>query len=222
MAHDGSSPVKLSEIAYQRFRESLFTQRLALGAVVSQAELVQLLGVPLTPLRDAVQRLHSEGLVEVMPRSGIRILKPNMELVRHTYQLRTLLEREAIRRYAEICDEAELDDWRERHEAILRALDAGIPQVKAAAMAQRIDDDFHHLIIGTLKNPIIDEVYRRTRDRVALIRLDSHYVRSPLLIRATMAEHGRIIEALRTHDRDAAAAAMDDHLSRSLHRAMGI
>lgn len=214
--------MKLSEVAYQRFMESLFAHRLALGTVVSQAELVALLDVPLTPLRDAVQRLHAEGLVEVMPRSGIRILKPDMELIRHTYQLRTMLEREGIRRYAEVCPSAELAAWVERHAAVDAALNAGMAHSEAAAQAQVVDDAFHHAVVGSLKNPIIDEVYRQTRDRVALIRLDRDYVLSPPLIRATMQEHRRILDALGSHDRDAAARAMDDHLSRSMHRAMGI
>lgn len=213
--------LKLSDVAYQRFKESLFNHRLALGAVVSQAELVELLDVPLTPLRDAVHRLHAEGLVEVMPRSGIRILKPDMELIRHTYQLRTMLEREGIRRFAEVCAAAEVQDWMKRHAAVERALDDGMDHVEAAALAQKVDDAFHHAVIGSLKNPIIDEVYRQTRDRVALIRLDRAYVLSPPLIRATMREHRAILEALAAHDRDAAARAMDEHLTHSLHRAMG-
>ena len=213
--------MKLSDVAYQRFKESLFNHRLALGAVVSQAELVELLEVPLTPLRDAVHRLHAEGLVEVMPRSGIRILKPDMELIRHTYQLRTMLEREGIRRYAEVCAEAEVTTWVEQHTAVEQALDAGMGHAEAAALAQEVDDAFHHAVIGSLRNPIIDEVYRQTRDRVALIRLDRAYVLSPPLIRATMREHRVILDALGANDRDAAARAMDEHLAHSLHRAMG-
>ena len=216
-----NTSLKLSDVAYQRFKESLFSHRLALGAVVSQAELVELLDVPLTPLRDAVHRLHAEGLVEVMPRSGIRILKPDMELIRHTYQLRTMLEREGIRRLAEVCAAAEVGDWMERHSAVERALDAGMGHVDAAALAQKVDDAFHHVVIGSLKNPIIDEVYRQTRDRVALIRLDQSYVLSPPLIRATMQEHRAILNALADNDRDAAALAMDAHLTHSMHRAMG-
>lgn len=213
--------MKLSDVAYQRFKENLFSHRLVLGTVVSQAELVELLDVPLTPLRDAVHRLHAEGLVEVMPRSGIRILKPDMELIRHTYQLRTMLEREGIRRYAEVCTEPEVTRWADRHQAVERALAEGMGHAEAAVLAQQVDDAFHHAVIGSLRNPIIDEVYRQTRDRVALIRLDRAYVLSPPLIRATMREHRAILEALGANDRDAGARAMDEHLARSLHRAMG-
>jgi len=214
--------VKLSDLAYDRFKECLFARRLPLGAVVSQSELVELLEVPLTPLRDAVQRLHSEGLVEVMPRSGIRILKPDMALIRHTYQLRMMIEREAIRRYVEVCSAGTLEAWRERHATVERALAEAMPQPRIGELAREVDEALHYAVVASLKNPIIDEAYRQTRDRIALIRLDQAYVLTPPLIRATMAEHGRILDALAAHDRDAAARAMDDHLTCSLHRAMGV
>lgn len=214
--------MKLSQVAYERFKECLFTRRLTLGTVVSQAELVTLLDVPLTPLRDAVQRLHTEGLVEVMPRSGIRILKPDMELIRHTYQLRMMIEREGIRRYVEVCTAALLADWQAQHARVEQALADGLGQPAIGALAQELDARFHYAVVASLKNPIIDEVYRQTRDRIVLIRLDQSYVLSPPLIRATMEEHRRVLTALAAHDRDAAARAMDEHLTASMHRAMGV
>lgn len=214
--------VSLSDLAYQRFKECLFNRQLALGAVVSQSELVDVLDVPLTPLRDAVHRLQSEGLVKIMPRSGIRILKPDIELVRNTYQLRMMIEREGIRRYAEFCPADELQGWYDRHAEVERAVDSGVGQPKIGQMAGQVDDGFHYAVVGSLKNPIIDTAYRQTRDRIALIRLDQAYVLSPPLIRTTMHEHRHILDALQHHDSDAAAQAMDEHLIRSMHRALGV
>lgn len=213
--------MRQSDVAYQRFREHLFTGRLTLGATVSQTDLVELLAVPLTPLRDAVQRLHNEGLVEVMPRSGIRIRKPDMELIRHTFQLRTMIERECVRRYAEACPAAGTDGWRARTGEIEAMLAADVEPQALERAARTVDEAFHYTIVGALKNPIIDEVYRQTRDRVALIRLDRAYFLSPPMVRATLDEHRRILDALGRHDGDAAAAAMEAHLASSMRRAMG-
>lgn len=212
----------LSDIAYRRFKEHLFARRLPLGGTISQAELVALLDVPVTPLRDAMRVLQSEGLIEVMPRSGIKILKPDMELIRHTYQLRRMIEREAVARFAEACEAEDLATWRASHADLMAAARSdGDPRMLAARTAE-IDDGFHAVIVAALKNPIIDGVYRQTKDRVRLIRLDQAYVLSPVMVRDTMEEHGRILDALARHDRDGAVAAMDDHLNRSLHRAMGM
>src|SRR4051794_40664782 len=75
--------VKLSQLAYQRFKEGLLTGRIEAGAVMSQADLVRLLDVPISPLREAIQVLESEGLLKVAPRSGIEIMKPDMELIKN-------------------------------------------------------------------------------------------------------------------------------------------
>src|SRR5688572_19142702 len=87
------SNVKLSQLAYQRFKEALFTGRIRSGSVISQSELVQILEMPISPLREALQVLEAEGLLTVLPRSGIRIVQPDMELIKNAYQLRRVLER---------------------------------------------------------------------------------------------------------------------------------
>src|SRR5213595_1691656 len=65
---------------------SLCETKVPVGAFVSQSELVQLLDVPLQPLRDALRVLEAEGVLTIHPRSGIQFLKPDLELARSTYQ----------------------------------------------------------------------------------------------------------------------------------------
>ena len=214
--------MSLSDVAYQRFKEHLFARRLPLGGTVSQAALVALLEVPVTPLRDAMRVLQSEGLIEVIPRSGVRILKPDMELIRHTYQLRRMIEREAVARFAEACPPERITAWRAQHADLAREAETDADPRLLASRTAAIDDGFHAAIVAALKNPIIDGVYRQTKDRIRLIRLDQAYVLSPVKVRDTMAEHGRVLDALARHDRDGAVAAMDHHLTRSMHRAMGV
>ena len=69
--------MKLSHLAYQRFKEHLLTGQIKSGSAISQSELVRTLGVPISPLREAIQVLQAEGLLTVMPRSGIRIVQPD-------------------------------------------------------------------------------------------------------------------------------------------------
>ena len=49
---------KLSQVAYQRFKEALFAKRILAGSTISQAELVAITGVPISPLREALQVLE--------------------------------------------------------------------------------------------------------------------------------------------------------------------
>jgi DNA-binding GntR family transcriptional regulator len=218
----GRVDVKLSQIAYQRFKEALFTGQIKSGSVLSQSELVDALGVPVSPLREAMQVLEAEGLLTVMPRSGIRIVQPDMELIKNAYQLRRLLEREAVLKFAISSGRDELEAWADRHVDLAKEIEAGLDQPELAERHAKVDAGFHYAMVGTLRNPIIEEVYDRTMERLLLIRLDRPAELTPLLVKVTMAEHLKIITAMQRQDPDAAAAAMDEHLMLSMHRAMGV
>jgi DNA-binding GntR family transcriptional regulator len=215
--------VKLSQHAYKRFKEFLITGQIKTGAVMSQADLVRILDVPISPLREAVQVLESEGLVTVMPRSGIRIVQPDMEAIKNWFQLRHILEREAVSRYAISASTAEIDAWEQRHRQLGEDVDAGLDEPTLSPRAAEVDDGFHTALVRSLRNPIIDEVYSRTREQLhlaGLVRAGGQI--TPLLVKVTLAEHLRIIDALQRQDVDGAVAAMDEHMTMAMHRAMGI
>src|SRR5689334_11127671 len=112
----------LSQLAYERFKAALFERRIEAGAFVSQSELVALLDVPLGPVRDALQALQAEGLVTVRPRSGIEIAKADFALIRNTYQLRFMLERQAVRRFAEAGKLERMKAMEAEHQALAKRL----------------------------------------------------------------------------------------------------
>src|SRR4051794_313558 len=101
MAQAAEAPTKLSQIAYQRFKEALFSRQIPIGATVSQGELAELLQVQTGALREAMQLLEKEGFLTVLPRSGIRIVKPDMSHLKDCFQMRRVIEAEAVRRFAE-------------------------------------------------------------------------------------------------------------------------
>ena len=101
-----STAPRLSEIAYERILEGLFARRVQVGAFLSQGDLSALVDVPIAPLRDALRMLEAEGVLTIHPRSGIQFVRPGLELTRATYQFRSIIERAAVRVFAEQADEA--------------------------------------------------------------------------------------------------------------------
>ena len=99
---------RLSDLAYERILQILFERRLLAGAFVAQRELVELTGVGIAPLRDALRVLEAEGIVTIHPRAGIQFIKPGLELTRATYQFRGIIEASAVAVYSETADEAEI------------------------------------------------------------------------------------------------------------------
>jgi DNA-binding GntR family transcriptional regulator len=213
---------KLSRIAYARFKESLFARRIPIGATVTQAELVELLEVPIGPLREALQVLEQDGLVTMLPRSGIRIVKPGMSLMKDSFQLRRILELDAVRKYAEVARGDELARLETAHRDVLAAAQSRMAEDALIARSGTVDRGFHSILIGSLRNPQIREVYSHTNERIRLVRLDNRYRQSATTVTQAMQEHLVILDAMRRHDSAAAVAAMEDHLRRALHRAIGL
>ena len=70
----GAAPqpaLSLTEIAYRRLEEAIVTLSLRPGAVLTEAQLIDMGGVGRTPVREALIRLAQQGLVEVLPRKGV-------------------------------------------------------------------------------------------------------------------------------------------------------
>ncbi len=216
---DRSRPVgRLGEVAYRRILDTIFGGRIKPGAFMSQAELVELLGVPVAPLRDALKLLESEGVVLVEPRSGIRFVKPDLPLIRSTYQFRTILERAGAAAYAQTADAGELDAIEARHLAFLERIRRDREAMPADEELEALEIGLHQPVMASLANPLIDATHKRLYTLVRLTRLD-HKMTMPL-VRTVLREHLDIIEALKARDPDRAALAMQDHMTASLQRGL--
>jgi DNA-binding GntR family transcriptional regulator len=220
-SQENRTGTSLSDTARIRFLEALFERRLQPGAFVSQGELVKLLDIPVGPLRDALRVLQTEGWLTIHARSGIELRKPDFDLVRHSYQLRLVLERAAIRSFAEMAPRSQIDALEARHRKIIADVGGQELSVQQARDIEKVDWAFHLEVISVLKNPMIDRAYQQAQSFVHLIRLDREYRLSwPVVIR-TMNEHLKIISACSARDAAAAEAALEAHFAQAMQRAIG-
>jgi DNA-binding GntR family transcriptional regulator len=218
--HGRGEPRRLSDVAYARVLENLFDRQLPPGAFVSQNDLVALLGVPVGPLRDALRVLEAEGVLKIHPRSGIEFVKPGLELTRSTYQFRTIIERAAVRMFAEAAPSEQLEELRAEHaELIARVVSGGIDP-EALLEIERLEGRLHNSIVGILKNPLIESSYRRMHNYLRLVRLERRLT-APLALRS-LEEHMQILDACIARDPDRAEAALRAHFMEALQRHMGI
>jgi DNA-binding GntR family transcriptional regulator len=217
---DSGGGGRLSDLAYNRILENLFDRRLPVGAFVSQNHLVELLGVPVAPLRDALRVLEAEGILTIQPRSGIQFVKPGLELTRSTYQFRGIIERAAVAVFAETADETELADIRRRHEAVIAALESDGLTEALKLESEELELLLHNAIIGSLNNPLIESSYRRMHNYLRLVRLDRRLT-VPVALRS-LKEHVAIIEACERRDTEGAVAALSAHFNAALNRHMGM
>lgn len=213
--------VRLSDLAHRRFRVALFDGRLKPGATVSQADLVKLLDVPVGPLRDALRILQSEGLLTIHARSGIEIRKPDLNLLRHTYQMRLILERPAVRLFADAAPMADIEALVDAHHKAIALVEGRDFTDGEPPAIEALDRRFHMRLIGALANPLVDTAYAQSQNFVQLIRLDRHFRYSTVIAVRTFQEHLAILEAMRHRDAVAAEAALEAHFTKAMQRAMG-
>jgi len=218
----GQTPAtrRLSDLAYERILENLFERKLPAGAFVSQSHLVDLLGIPVAPLRDALRVLETEGVLKIHPRSGIEFVKPGLELTKSTYQFRAILERAAVRVFAEMGDDTLVDAIIQEHRVLMTRIERDGLDPAALAEIEHMEARLHDSIIGILANPLIENSFKRMHNYLRLVRVERRLT-PPIALRS-LREHMVILQACKSRDPDAAEAALQAHFNAALQRHMGI
>jgi|TARA_R110002072_G_scaffold114827_5_gene244999 DNA-binding GntR family transcriptional regulator len=98
-------PLSQTHQAYLFLEEQLVTLELKPGSVVTEKQLIERVGLGRTPVREAIQRFQTDGLIEVRPRSGIKIADIRAEDYRLIMEPRTVLEPLLARSVALYADE---------------------------------------------------------------------------------------------------------------------
>lgn len=190
------------------------------GRNFSQSEICEILGQSISPVREALKLLQHEGFVDVLPRSGIHVMKPDLALFRDCHQFRVILELAAIGPYVDTVSEAELRDLEALqldHQAKTREKVA-LSELRPTQM--ELERRLHFGIIDALRNTTIAESHKICMEKLNLIRIDQGGFTNAQMER-TANEHLTIIRAALAQDAQAARLALDTHLQGALHRAMG-
>ncbi len=203
----------LTDLAYDHLRRAILSGRLDFGAPVRQEKIAARLGISRHPVREALRRLDSEGLIALKPRRGYYVTSLNRAEIEEVFAIRALLEEHGgyfatLNRTAK--DVAEL-------EALLRALDKVVARrpVDLASFGRR-NREFHHRLFVTSGRFHLCRVMTVLRDSV------ERYIRVGATIEpnieAAQNDHRRILSAFRKGDADAVAALCRRHCEATCER----
>lgn len=212
--------LKLREKAYHSFTERLLARHIRPGQFISQRELVAITGMPLGAIRELVPRLEAEGLIKTVPQRGMQIAHIDVDLIRNAFQLRLILEKEAVSFFAENASAEEIESVRASHIGVVEQARNGV-SLDLARRAQAIDWAFHDALIDRLGNEIISKVYRVNSLRIRLISQERVRI-LPELVMSVIEEHTAILEALSRRDSIGATAAMEAHIASARSRALHV
>jgi DNA-binding GntR family transcriptional regulator len=207
-------------VAYENFTQQILDANIRPGQFVSQRQLMTLTGMPLGAIREMVPRLEAEGLLRTVPNRGLQVCHVDLRLIRNAFQLRLVLEREAIVNFVQSATDAELDRLERAHKDIVKRASSKKIDGSVVADAQTIDWGLHDRMIDAMGNEIISNIYRVNSLRIRLIRLE-HVVLTPEVVLPTMREHLELIAALKARDTDTAVALLETHIENARKRSLG-
>lgn len=196
--------MRLSEKAYYLIKKKVITLELPPSAVIDEHTLMQDLNLGRTPIREALQRLDSEGLVNVVPRRGTFVSDISVTDLQKIFELRIVLEGFCARLAAQRIREDQI----ERMELVLRDLEelqGGHPSALIS-----VDKRFHRLLYRAADNEFLAETLDRLYDLslrlwyLVLTRLDD--------VRDSIEQHRRILKALEEGDRAQAEMLVQSHI----------
>ena len=195
---------------YTQLKRDIAEFRLVSGDRFTETEISERLGVSRTPVRQALFKLQQEGFVEVLFRSGWRVLPFDFNRFEELYDLRMVLETTAAHR---LCEGALKVDATKLNELV--AIWLVSPEQRSTDMLQVAawDEAFHCALVEAAGNAEMARVHREVTERIRVIRrLD---FTQPSRITAAYEEHGKILRAIQRKRGDQAALLLRAHIEAS-------
>jgi DNA-binding GntR family transcriptional regulator len=201
--------ISRTDLIVDAIRAGILRGDLQPGEALVERELAARLGVSKTPIREALKVLARSGLVTISPFRGAQVREVHPELARSIYEVRMLLEPEAVRLSLASQDNARIAEAR----AILR--DARIAAERSDFTGLSVENRrFHRLIYAHSGNDILTGFLDEVQDQVALIATVAWRRRRTWGKEAS--EHAAIIDALEAANGELAAQLVKLHITGSL------
>ncbi len=198
------------DVAENAIREMILAGELSPQSRLNEVTIAEELGISRGPLREAIQRLASEGLLEIVPHKGAFVAAVEESQLRQLYELRIALETFSLRKVCATVPRA-------GRRAILQTLEDTERALKGAG-AYPPDIDFHKALVAAADNEALDQALREVNAKILIARRRSG--REPSRAREAYQEHVEIAEALVAGQSARAAKLLEAHLWRSFENAV--
>jgi len=194
---------------YADLRAELVSLARRPGEPISEGDIASSYGVSRTPVREAILKLSDEGLVEIFPQSGINVSRIPIAALPEAIVIRRALEETTVRLTAGLATPSQILAL---HSILERQREADAARDRDAF--HQADELFHATIAEIAKYPGIWRLILQVKVHVDRFRQLTLPQRGRM--GTVIAEHERILSAIKAHDADRAAAAMARHIERLL------
>lgn len=192
------------ERAYLTIREGIVSGAYAPGAHLTAQGLAGASGISRTPVREAMRRLHAEGLISFIPNRGAFVTRLDERDVVKIYDLRVVLEGYAAETAAREASPAQIADLEALARVMTAVGDSDIDQIAG------LNNDFHKRIVLAAANPRLEASLASIVEAPLVLRTFRRY--SPGELRRSVSQHLELVEAISARDGLWARSVMTSHI----------
>ena len=202
---------RASDSVFEVLRDSILTRVFQPGARLDVKAVATQLGVSPTPVKDAINRLAAEGLIDIRPRSGTYVAEISPQAVAETFEIRRALECLA----AETLVRRLTPDLDRRFEKLIDALEYPVEDEDSWRLHDDNNVSLHLLIVEASGNHRLLELYHSLNAHLTIARI--HLRRRPDAARLTQErrEHRAIVDAIIARDSKRLVEALGQHIKRA-------
>ncbi len=200
--------VSLSESAYEQIKDAICSGRVTPGDILSENQTAAQLGMSRTPVREALRALASEGFVEIRNGVGAYVKPLSSKDVEDLYEVRCLLEVQAIKTSIYRITNEEIDAFEQRFQERFDACERG--EHPGQGEFSELDWSLHSLFVERCTNKYIKRIVAGYDSN--LRRYQSMSIDALNDVRESARQHLEILKALRLRDADKASEVLRKHL----------
>jgi len=197
---------KLSERAREAIRDRIISGQFPMGEKLTESELVRLLGVSKSPIREALLQLEREGLIVLSANRTTRVFAMGSTEISELGELRQILETEALRLACKRNAAALAQDLT----SIVGQMDQALSKDDTDTY-KLLDHDFHRAIFAQCGNSYVEANFRMLSFRVQALR--NRLSMDPDLNARSLSEHHEIRDAVLAGEIDRALTCLKSHIS---------
>lgn len=202
----------ISEEVYAALKDRILSRQFSPGERLNLSQFEEKMGISRTPLKDALNRLALEGLVEIQPRKGTFVVNPSRDEIAESFEVRRVLEVYAVELAIQVISEPQLGHMRDLINDLRRLTDIedwdGIYHEYC-----NLDYDLHHLILDIAGNQRLKEIWEQVNVHVEMAR--TRYGKLERERKLTQTEHEKILQAFETRDLPTLQQTISHHIDRA-------
>jgi DNA-binding GntR family transcriptional regulator len=200
-----AKPINMTDHIREVVATDIHEGRLLPGDALDEAQLAERFEVSRTPIREALLQLSAQGLVKIIPRSGIYVARLSLPELFAMFELLAELEGVCAKMAARRMNRDEVAALKAAHEAAKPAVEARDADAYAIANAR-----FHEVLYNGCHNPFLKSQIEFIRKRTKVYRQNLFARTARIAI--SHQDHGRVLKAIEDGDPEAALKHMLDHI----------